>query len=58
LKKARAVSGFRKKWCSILKIVRTHFSKFFKKNELKKFTALVANSLALLQKEKGFATLR
>jgi len=34
------------------------FSKFFKKNELKKFTALVANSLALLQKEKGFATLR
>ena len=26
----------------------THYSKFFKKNELEKFTALAANSLALL----------
>ncbi|HCM36543.1 MAG: hypothetical protein A3J30_02805 [Candidatus Wildermuthbacteria bacterium RIFCSPLOWO2_02_FULL_47_9c] len=33
-------------------LIITHCSKFFKKNELEKFTALAANSLALLQKEQ------
>jgi len=35
------------------KLIITHDSKFFKKNELEKFTALAANSLALFKKEKG-----
>ncbi|PIP33918.1 hypothetical protein COX22_01780 [Candidatus Falkowbacteria bacterium CG23_combo_of_CG06-09_8_20_14_all_49_15] len=34
-------------------LIITHCSKFFKKNELEKFTALAANSFALLQKEKA-----
>jgi len=34
-------------------LIITHYSKFFKKNELEKFTALAANSSALLQKEKA-----
>jgi len=34
-------------------LIITHYSKFFKKNELEKFTALAANSLALLQKRKS-----
>jgi len=32
-------------------LIITHYSKFFKKNELEKFTALAANSLAHLQKK-------
>jgi hypothetical protein len=35
-------------------LIITHFRKFFKQ----KFSDLAANSLALLQKEKGFAILR
>jgi len=35
------------------KLIITHYGKFFKKNEFEKFTALAANSLALLQKEKA-----
>ena len=34
-------------------LIITHYNKFSKKNELEKFTALAANSLALLQKEKA-----
>jgi hypothetical protein len=34
-------------------LIITQYSKFFKKNELEKFTALAANYLALLQKEKA-----
>jgi hypothetical protein len=35
------------------KLIITHFRKFFNKNEFEKFTALAADSLALLQKEKA-----
>ena len=34
-------------------LIVAHYIKFFKKNELEKFTDLAANSLALFKKEKG-----
>jgi len=33
-------------------LIITHFRKFFKKNELEKFTALAANSLIKIKKRK------
>ena len=49
----RSFAAFFDNFKFFYELIITHYSKFFKKNELEKFTALAANSLALLQKEKA-----